>query len=101
MELHAEHSGDTSIIIIDKDKLIGIENETFQTLVQSSIDRGSKNISVDLSNVKFIASWGIGSLVHAYTTCNNKQVKFSIKDANASVMNVLNNLKLTMLFNII
>jgi anti-sigma B factor antagonist len=100
MEIHAEHTKDQSKIIINKDKLIGSENETFQKLVQESIDKGSKNISIDLSKVEFISSWGIGLLVHAYTTCINRNINFNLEGVNEQVMNVLNQLKLTRLFNI-
>lgn len=100
MELHAEHFPDKSVIIIDKNKLIGVEGEIFQKLVQDSIDKGSKNISVDLSNVEYIASWGVGLLVHAYTTCINRNVKFDIKSVNENVLNVLHQLKLNEIFSI-
>lgn len=100
MEITAKHDQDKSVLIIEKDKLIGVENESLQSLVQEAIDKGSKIISVDLSNVKYISSWGIGILVQAYTTCTNKNVKFDIKSVNEGVMNVLNQLKLTGLFNI-
>jgi len=100
MEIRVEHIKDLSKIIIGKDKLIGSENETFQNLVQESIDKGSKNISIDLSKVEFISSWGIGLLVHAYTTCINRNVNFNLEGVNEQVMNVLNQLKLTRLFNI-
>ena len=101
MEIRVEHSKDQSKIIIDKNKLIGAENETFQNLVQESIDKGSKSISIDLSKVEFISSWGIGLLVHAYTTCINRNVDFNLEGVNEQVMNVLNQLKLTRLFNIV
>ena len=101
MEIHVEHSADSSLIIIDKDRLIGVENETFQNLVQESVNKGSKDITIDMSKVEYISSWGIGLLVHAYTTCNNKNIKFSIKGVSGSVMNVLNQLKMNEIFNII
>jgi anti-anti-sigma factor len=101
MEIHAEHLQDKSKIIIDKNKLIGVESETFQNLVQESIDKKSKNITIDLSKVEFISSWGIGLLVHAYTSCINRNINFHIEGVNAQVMNVLNQLKLTQLFNIV
>lgn len=50
---------DTSIIFIADHHLLGNENSIFEHLVQKSIDQGSKNISVDLSRVKFISSWRI------------------------------------------
>ena len=101
MEIKTQHSQDKSVIIIDNDKLIGNENEIFQKAVQESIDTGSKNISIDLSSVKYMSSMGIGILVHAYTTCFNKNIKFNIKGANEGVLNVLSHLKLTELFNIV
>jgi len=100
MEIRVEHSQDSSKIIVDKNQLIGIESEKFQQLVQDSIDKGSKKITIDLSKVEFISSWGIGLLVHAYTSCMNRNINFNIEGVNAQVLNVLNQLKLTELFNI-
>jgi anti-sigma B factor antagonist len=100
MEIYAKHNEGKSLIIIDKNKLIGVESETFQNLVQESIDKGSKELSIDLSKVEYIASWGIGLLVHAYTSCHNKNIKFNLVGVNQQVMNVLSQLKLTTLFNI-
>jgi anti-anti-sigma factor len=100
MEIHVEHYPDKSIIVIEKNKLIGIENENFQSLVQDSIDKGSKTISVDLSNVEYISSWGIGILVQTYTTCTNRNIKFKIKVVSENVMNVLHQVKLDRLFDI-
>ncbi len=100
MDMHTEQNQDKSVIIIDKNKLIGVENETFQQQVQTALDNGSKEISIDLNNVEYISSWGIGLLVHAYTSCHNKEVQFSLKGVNQQVMNVLSQLKLTTLFNI-
>ena len=100
MDLHTEQDQDKAIIIIDKNKLIGVENEIFQNQVQGALDKGSSEIMIDLANVEYISSWGIGLLVHAYTSCHNKEVKFSLKGVNSQVMNVLSQLKLTTLFNI-
>lgn len=101
MSIHAEYNQDNSIIIIDQNKLVGNEAEEFHNLVQESVDKGSKSISVDLSKVEFMSSWGIGLLVHAYTTCSKKNIRFNLKNVNEQVMNLLNQIKLTELFNII
>jgi anti-anti-sigma factor len=101
MEMQAKHDQDKSSISIDKNKLIGVENETFQNLIQDSVDKGSKEISIDMSKVEYISSWGIGILVHAYTTCKKRDINFHIENVNQNVMNVLNQLKLTELFNIV
>jgi len=101
MATHVEFAEDTSIIIIDENQLLGIENETLQTLVQNSIKQGSKNILVDLSKVKFISSWGIEGFLHAHKTCMNNNVNFSLKNVNVTPLNVLSKLKLTDIFNIV
>jgi len=101
MEIRAEHSPDKSNIIIEKNKLVGIENETFQGLVLESIEKGSKNLIIDLAKVEYVTSWGIGILVHAYTTCVNRNVKFNITNVNENVMHVLHQTKLDTLFQIV
>lgn len=101
MEIRAEHSPDKSNIIIEKNKLVSIENETFQGLVLESIEKGSKNLIIDLAKVEYVTSWGIGILVHAYTTCVNRNVKFNITNVNENVMHVLHQTKLDTLFQIV
>jgi anti-sigma B factor antagonist len=101
MEMFAKDFGDKSVITIDNNKLIGVEGETFQNLVQSAIEKGSRDIVIDLSKVDYISSWGIGLLVHAYTTCHNRKVDFTLEGVNSQVMNVLSQLKLTTLFKIV
>jgi anti-sigma B factor antagonist len=101
MAIFAEHNQDKSEIIIDQNKLIGNEAEIFHNLIQESIDKGSKEISVDLSKVEFMSSWGIGLLVHAYTSCSKKNISFNLKGVNGPVMNLLEQIKLTEIFNII
>jgi anti-anti-sigma factor len=101
MEMHAEHSKDISTIIIDKDLFLGFEHETFHNLIQESITKGSKKIFIDLANVKFIASLGIGCIIRAYTTCTNKNILFTIKNANENIMKVFRHLKLAEVLNFI
>ncbi len=100
MEINAKHFEDKSIITIDKNKFIGLEGETFKNLVNNSIERGSKNISIDLSKVNYISSSGVELLMHAYSACSKKNVKFDIEGANNLVKDVLSNLKLSKIFNI-
>ncbi len=101
MGIHADYYPDKSIITIDNNHFIGVENKTFQHLVQDSINKGIKNISVNLSKVEYIASLGIESLVHAYTTCTNRNIKFNIESAGENVMKILRQVKLDTIFNII
>lgn len=100
MGVHAEFLPERSIITIDNNHFIGIENKTFQNLVQDSINKGIKSISVNLSKVDYIASLGIESLIHAYTTCTNRSIKFSIEGVGENVMKILRQVKLDTVFKI-
>lgn len=100
MSMHVDHLQDKSIIKFDHEKILGSENEAFQNHVQVSIKKGCKSISVDLSNVKYMASWGIGMLIQGYKTCTSQDVKFNVTKVNPPVMKVFNQLKLTELFDI-
>ena len=100
MEFNIQNVGDASIITINKDQLLGVENHLFQTLIQNSIEAERKNIIVDLSNVKYVTSLGIESFIHAHATCKNKNINFTLKNVNAGIRNVLSTLKLTELFGI-
>ena len=100
MGIHAEYYPDKSIIIIDNNHFVGVENKTFQSLVQDSINKGSKTITVNLSKVEYIASLGIESLVHAYTTCTNRNIKFNIEGVAVNVLKILHQVKLDTVINI-
>ena len=100
MGYQAEFSGDRSVILVDQKELIGLQPESFNNLVQESIDKLSKIISIDLSKVQFISSLGIGLLVRAYTTCSKRNIKFNLEGANSQIVKVLNQVKLTQIFNI-
>ncbi len=100
MEINAKYYEDKSIITIDKNKFIGDEDETFQSLVKNSIEKGNKSISINLSKVNYISSSGVELLVHAYSTCNKNNVRFNIEGANKQVKDVISCLKLTEIFNI-
>ncbi len=100
MGIHAEYSPDKSIIVIDNNHFVGVENKTFQSLVQNSITKGSKSITINLSKVEYIASLGIESLVHAYTTCTNRNIMFNIEGVGGNVLRILHQVKLDTVINI-
>lgn len=98
MDMDVQYNEDTSTIIINKEQLLGTENVTFHALIKKSIDAGSKNITVDLSKVKFVTSLGIESFLHARASCKDKNINFTLKNVNESVMKIFSTLKLTDLF---
>jgi anti-sigma B factor antagonist len=100
MEIRVEHQPGKSIITIEKNRLLGPESESIQNLITESIDKGSKEISINMSNVDYITSWGIGILVQAYTSCTNKGISFNLGGVKENVISMLHQIKLDTLFNI-
>ena len=100
MEVKAIQEQDNTIILVEKDRMIGVENEDIQGLVKDSIANGSKAIVIDLGSVKYISSWGIGILVQTYAACQEKNIKFNLRNVQSDVLNILNQVKLTSLFSI-
>lgn len=67
MNVNVKETDNVVIIILQGEMMLGYEAEDFHNAIRSSIEN-KKDVVVDLSEVKFISSWGIGILIHGYTT---------------------------------
>ena len=89
---------DKSIIILDKNISVGSEAADIQNVILDLIEGGSKIIEVDLSKLAYINSWGIGSLMHAHTTCTNRNVQMFLTGLNEKIHEILNRVNLHQIF---
>ncbi len=76
MKVHSKEYDDAVVISLTGEMMLGYEAQEFQDAIKSSLDKNIKKVVVDLANLRFISSWGIGILIHGYTTTINKQGKF-------------------------
>ena len=67
--------------------------------MNNSIEKNKKKIIIDLNNLQFISSWGIGILIYGYTTVNNKDGSFALAAVPEVVSEVLRKTKLDTIFN--
>ena len=51
---------------------------TLHSLVQAQLDRGRRNVLVNLSGVGFIDSFGVGEILASYTSTQNLGGKFKL-----------------------
>lgn len=100
MDMHLEHQQDKSTIYVDKNQLLGLEAAELQNNILDSIEKGSKDITIDMSKVEYVTSWGIGMLVHSFTTCTNRNINFSLTGVSDRVNSILSKVKLHTIFNI-
>jgi anti-sigma B factor antagonist len=99
-DIHIEQNEDKALIILDKNKLIGTEAAEIQNSVLDFIQKGIKRIGVDLAKVEYVTSWGIGILIHAFTTSTNRDVYFYLTGVNDKVLNILKKVRLDSIFHI-
>ena len=83
-----EHYG--SVVIELKGKVMGgPAAETFRNELHDLIENGKTNVVVDLSNVKFMNSSGLGILIGGLTTMRNAEGDLKICGAIESVKSML------------
>ena len=88
MDIQTEQHQDKSVIKLDKGIIQGPEASQIQNTVLDLIQNGSKEIVIDLSNMDYITSWGIGTLIHALTTCRNRNVNYFLTGVNEKILNI-------------
>lgn len=101
MELIVKNQADRTVVKFNKSSVLGTEGAEFQNLILDELDKGIKNIVVDMSLVEYITSWGIGMLVHAFTTSTNRNSQFSLSGVSGKVSEILSKVKLDTIFHIV
>jgi len=83
-----------AIIKIEVDQVLGYEAQEFQDAILNSLEQNATIIIVDLSEVKFISSWGIGMLIHGLATTTNRGGSFKLVGLAENVMQVFQKVKI-------
>jgi anti-anti-sigma factor len=100
MEMNIDDQKDCTVIKFNKNKILGTEGVEFQNSILNTLDKGVNSIIVDLSMVEYITSWGIGMLVHAFTTSSNRNAQFSLVGVTRRVREILSKVKLDNVFHL-
>ena len=88
----------STIIKLDGELKLGSEATDFQEAIYNSIKKNKKNIIVDLSALKFISSWGIGMLIHGYTTAQNRDTSFKLVAVPDTINETFRKIKINTIF---
>ncbi len=76
----------------------GPDAEEFSKLLHKLLDEGKKNVVVDLANVKFMNSSGLGMLISGYTTMKNGGGSLVLANATEKINSLLVITKLITIF---
>lgn len=71
MQIHERAIGDVTIVDITGNLVANSEGVALKDKVRSLIQQGRKRIVIDLGNVPYMDSSGLGELVHVYATTKN------------------------------
>ena len=100
MELTSREDGDITILTVNGDLVIGEPETTFKKTVTRLLEEGRINLLVDLSNVGFLDSSGLGALVRALTMSQKEGGQTKLLNAGPQVRKLLQMTKLDSVFEI-
>jgi anti-sigma B factor antagonist len=100
MEINISDQKDCTVIKFNKNSVLGTEGVVFQDSILNTLDKGVNSIVVDMTMVEYITSWGIGMLVHAFTTTTNRNSQFTLTGVSKKVREILSKVKLDTIFHI-
>jgi anti-sigma B factor antagonist len=76
----------------------GPDAQEFQDLLHKSLEEDKKNVIVDLANVKFMNSSGLGMLISGFTTMKNGGGTMKLANATDKINSLLVITKLITIF---
>ena len=100
MNFSVEEKDNFVIISIDGDMIGGPAATQLSEKLRELCDQGKKQILVDLKNVKFMNSSGLGILIGSLTTTRNCGGEFKLLHLNEKVQELLKITKLNRVFEV-
>lgn len=98
MKVQVNETESAVVIKLEGEMMLGYEANDFHEAIQTSIEKNKKNIVVDMCEVKFISSWGIGILIHGYTTATNAGGSFKLACVPANIKETFVKIKIDSIF---
>lgn len=94
MKIEVEEMKDGAIIKLDGN-IIGIPNETeFDNIIKNLVGQNKLNLVIDLGNISYINSTGLGIILRGYITIKNVGGSFKLASLNKKLRTLLQITKL-------
>ena len=98
MNIAVNETENAVVIKLQGEMMLGYEANDFHEAVRTSIEKNKNKVVVDLCELKFISSWGIGILIYGYTTATNNNCSFSLACVPQNVKDVFQKIKVDQIF---
>lgn len=100
MQTKSRQVGDVAIIDISGRITLGEGNVMLREIVRDLTDKGTNRIVLNLNDVNYIDSSGLGELVKTHTTVRNKGGELKLAGLNMRVQDLLEVTRLVAVFDI-
>jgi anti-sigma B factor antagonist len=100
MQTNARQVGDTLVLTVSGRITLGEGNVMLREIVGELADKGHKRIVLNLADVNYIDSSGLGELVKAHATVRNKGGELKLASLNKRVNDLLQMTRLSAVFDI-
>ena len=100
MQTATRHIGDVAVLDISGRITLGEGNVMLREIVRELVDKGNKKIVLNLSEVQYIDSSGVGELVKTHTTIRNQGGQLRLVNLNKRVNDLLQMTRLSAVFDI-
>ena len=98
MKVQVNETESATIIKLEGEMMLGYEANDFHEAISSTLEKNKKTIVVDMCEVKFISSWGIGILIHGYTTATNAGGSFKLACVPENIKETFSKIKVDKIF---
>ncbi|MCB9358243.1 MAG: STAS domain-containing protein [Calditrichaeota bacterium] len=89
LSIHSYREQGTFVVELAGKMMGGTEQQEFHSQVKEAVDDGCNGAVIDLKNVEWLNSWGVGQLVSAYTTMKNKGGLLVLSGCSPKIMTIL------------
>ena len=99
MKINKIHDGDLTILDLKGKLVMGDGDELLRETVTGLIAEGRTAIALNLADVPYIDSGGLGEIVRCYTVVSRKNGKLKLLNMNKRIHDLLSATKLLSFFN--
>jgi len=100
MKIDKKKRGDVTVVVIEGVIKLGESARLFSTYLQELLDHGSSSVLVDMSNIDYVDSTGLGELVGYLQRFSNRDRRLALLNPRKRILNLLKLTKLDEVFQI-
>ena len=100
LNINERQAGDVTILDMSGKITIGEGSVALRTAIRRLLEEGKKRILLNLAQVSYIDSSGIGELVSSYTATNNAEGQLKLLNLTQKIKDLLTITKLLTVFDV-